>query len=428
MKLFYLIFLVSLSAYSQNYTSFFVGSSNDVSTNPQFGICLMGGASENDAAMQWFLNLADGGDVVVIRTSGSDGYNDYMFNQLGVNLNSVETIRIENANGALDAYVLQKISQAEAIWFAGGDQSEYVSFFKNTDFEDAINTHINVKQYPIGGISSGMAIMGEYYFDALNGTVTSAEALNNPYNSKVSLGVSDFVDVPFLSNTITDTHYDNPDRKGRQSVFLARLQELTGERVYGIGLDEFTAACIDSNGIAHVYGEYPTFNDTAYFVQINCLDNTIPENLSPSQALEWNLNQEAIKAYIVQGNASGSNSFDLNTWESGNGGTWENWWVNQGTLGTQSSNPIDCENLSLTGYESPNIAYYPNPVKDILKLRSNYPMQSISIYDMYGRSIKKKHIHQKYFEIDTKDLQAGTYLLEIELTDIIRKTYKIIVE
>ena len=44
----------------------------------------MGGATENDNAMRWFLNLADGGDVVVLRTSGSDGYNDYMFNQLGV--------------------------------------------------------------------------------------------------------------------------------------------------------------------------------------------------------------------------------------------------------------------------------------------------------------------------------------------------------
>ena len=37
----------------------------------------MGGASENDAAMAWFLERAGGGDVLVLRASGSDGYNDY---------------------------------------------------------------------------------------------------------------------------------------------------------------------------------------------------------------------------------------------------------------------------------------------------------------------------------------------------------------
>lgn len=82
----------------------------------------MGGAIENDNAMQWFLNLADNGDNVVLRTSGADGHNDYMFNQLGANINSVETLRIDQAQGATEAYVLQQVAEAEAIWFAGGNQ------------------------------------------------------------------------------------------------------------------------------------------------------------------------------------------------------------------------------------------------------------------------------------------------------------------
>ena len=35
---------------------------------------MMGGSVENDNAMRWFLERADGGDVLVLRASGSDGY------------------------------------------------------------------------------------------------------------------------------------------------------------------------------------------------------------------------------------------------------------------------------------------------------------------------------------------------------------------
>src|SRR5690606_8926785 len=106
------------------------GSSTDVTTNHQSGICLMGGATESDPAMVWFLNKADGGDVVVLRASGSNGYNNYFYSELGVTINSVTTFVIHNAAGAIDPYVLQKVTNAEAIWFAGGDQFNYVNYFK----------------------------------------------------------------------------------------------------------------------------------------------------------------------------------------------------------------------------------------------------------------------------------------------------------
>jgi hypothetical protein len=51
----------------------------DVTVTVQKGTVLMGGASENDNAMRWFLERAGGGDVLVLRTSGEDGYNDYFF-------------------------------------------------------------------------------------------------------------------------------------------------------------------------------------------------------------------------------------------------------------------------------------------------------------------------------------------------------------
>lgn len=386
----------------------------------------MGGASENDNAMQWFLNLADGGDVVVLRTSGSDGYNDYMFNQLGVSLNSVETLRIDQAQGAIDNYVLQQVSDAEAIWIAGGNQADYVNFFKGNALEDLLNEHINVKQYPIGGISAGMAIMSEFYFDALNGTVTSSEALSNPFDSKISLGTSDFIDADVLSQTITDTHYDDPDRKGRHVAFMARLQAQTGQRVFGIGLDEFTAACIDQNGIAEIYGDFPSFDDYAYFIQINCLDVTTPESLNPNQPLDWNLNQEAIKVYKVAGTSNGTNTFNLNTWESGNGGQWENWWVDQGVFQSQISTPIVCDNLSTAIFEKTNAVLYPNPVRDELNIYSNQTISKIEVHQVNGRLIKAEEADSNAIKVNFNNISNGTYLIKVLFMDRSSDVYKVV--
>jgi cyanophycinase-like exopeptidase len=80
--------------------------------------------------MKWFLERADGGDVVVIRVSGEDGYNDYLYSDLGIEINSVETILFNSADASNDDYVINQIENAEALWIAGGDQWDYVSYWK----------------------------------------------------------------------------------------------------------------------------------------------------------------------------------------------------------------------------------------------------------------------------------------------------------
>ena len=118
--------------FGQNYTSYFTGNTTDIVTNPSGGICIMGGSTEDANAMKWFLKRANGGDILVLRTSGSNGYNDYLYSELGVSVNSVETIVCHNAAASNEPYILQKIQQAEAIWFAGGDQWTYINYWRNT--------------------------------------------------------------------------------------------------------------------------------------------------------------------------------------------------------------------------------------------------------------------------------------------------------
>lgn len=395
--------------FAQNYTSYFTGDIADVSTNPQYGVCLMGGASEHDEAMKWFLQKADGGDVVVLRASGSDGYNDYFFSELGVTINSVETLVILNASGALDPYVLQQVENAEAIWFAGGDQYNYITYFKDNAMETILNNHINIKQAVIGGTSAGMAIMGGYYFDAANGTVTSSQALNNPYHSKVSLGFHDFINIPFLENTITDTHYDDPDRRGRHTAFLARFATDLGSRSFGIACNEYTAVCIDENADVFVYGDYPNYEEFAFFLQTNCVDFQ-PENCTSGNPLTWTGDNDVVRVYKVPGTQTGENYFNIEDWQTGSGGAWEHWYVDEGAITYAYGENPECDPLSISETEKLQVNVYPNPFSEKITIKTNSEI-NIVLYDFFGRIIlNETHFLSKI--LNTHNLSEGIYFIK----------------
>lgn len=435
-RVIYFILLIPFSVYSQNYTSYFTGNSNDIVTSPSGGICLMGGATEDDNAMKWFLQRANGGDVLVLRTSGSNGYNNYLYSTLGIPVNSVETIVCNNAMASYEPYVLQKIQQAEAIWFAGGDQWTYVSFWRNTPVAAYINEAIQTRNVVIGGTSAGMAIQGKFYFTAQFGTITSANALANPYNSSVTVDSASFINNIFFNDLITDTHFDNPDRRGRLVTFLARIQQNYGVNAKAVACDEYTAVCIDPSGIAKVYGGYPTYDDNAYFVQINCeLPVQTPELCVPNSPLTWNLNGQAVKVYRIKGNSTASNSFNLNNWSSGSGGAWLNWSVNNGVFTEQNGNPINCNPTNYEEYLYKNdINVYPNPAKDIIKINfaNNKSSNNLkySVYNSLGQKMQVKIniISEFEDEIFIGNLKNGIYYVVINDNDNILINKSIIKE
>jgi len=300
------------------------GDPADVTTTTTGGTCLMGGGTDVDAAFKWMISKSGGGDFVIIRADNSTGYNSYIYGMGGVN--SVETVIIAKATDANSAVIENKIRGAEALFIAGGDQANYVKLWKNTRVENAINYLISTKHVPVGGTSAGCAILGSSYFAALNGSVTSAEALANPYNSLVTLGHDDFISIPYLQNTITDQHYTQRGREGRLVTFMARMNKDLKKNARGIASDEQTAVCVDENGIAKVYG-----NNNAFFLQIA---TSGPETCVAGLPLTWNQNKQAIKIYRIVGSSAGNGSFDLKNYSSASGGNWLYYYVNNGIFAT----------------------------------------------------------------------------------------------
>lgn len=376
----------------------------------------MGGATEDDEAMKWFLNRANGGDILVLRASGADGYNNYFYSELGVSVNSVETIVFNNASASNEAYIHEKINQAEAIWITGGNQWSYVSYWRNTAIDSLINKAITERNIVIGGTSAGMAIQGSYYFTAENNTITSAAALQNPYNSNLTVSGEAFLQVPFLNHVITDTHYDNPDRRGRHSVFLARILSDDGIQAKGIACDEYTAVCIDENGIARVYGGHPTFDDNAYFIQVNCeIANNIPENCSAGNPLTWSHGGAALKVYNVKGTSTGANTFNLNDWKTGVGGEWLHWSVNNGVFSSASGEAPNCSLSNLISNSTHQITLFPNPALDKVYLQSeDIAISMIQVFNSTGQELMTIAANDAtHIEILVQDLSAGTYFIKI---------------
>lgn len=232
-----------------NLVRYLTGNPGDVSVATSASrMLLMGGGADVDAAFsQW---LSEGGDVVVLRASGADGYNEYLYTDIG-GIDSVETLIVDTRALADDDYVAWTLAHAETIFIAGGDQADYFAYWQNTAVAAAIEAAWQ-RRAAIGGTSAGLAVLGAYAFSAANGTVYSDEALADPYNEYMTLDT--WVALPSLANTITDSHFRERDRMGRLVAFVARLVSSGKAPVYGLGLDEATAIVLDGAGVGRVYG------------------------------------------------------------------------------------------------------------------------------------------------------------------------------
>ena len=85
------------------------------------------------------------------------------------------------------------------------------------------------------------------------------------------------------------------------------------------------------------------------------------------QCLEWNHGGEALKVYEVNGTTNGSNTFDLTTWQTGEGGTWMHWHVVDGTFNESEGTAPACT-ASTSSLGSPNALAYPNPAADHIRI------------------------------------------------------------
>jgi cyanophycinase len=263
---FAVLLVVSIFPAHAKVTRYLTGNAADVSpalAGPAHD--LGGGGTDVDAALQWIIDQVRGCtscstkvDVVILRVTGSNGYNDYIYAMNGVD--SVETLVITKAADANTTAVETTIKNAEVVFYAGGDQCDYTTLFKGSKVETATE-FVYAKGGGVGGTSAGTAILGDFTYNACSGSITSAQALANPYHAYATF-TYDFFHWTNFQNTITDSHFVTRDRMGRLLAFLARqIKDGKATSALGIAVNEVTSVVVDRNGVATVLGDGP-----AYFV------------------------------------------------------------------------------------------------------------------------------------------------------------------
>lgn len=216
------------------------------------GLLLMGGGDWVRPALNWFAAQAGHGHIVILRASGAADMQDE-FSTEADPVRSIETIVFHSRAAASDPRVLRIVRHADGIFLGGGDQSNYVRYWRGTPLNAALDAHVRAGR-PIGGTSAGLAILGAYSYGALDGdSLRSDKALRDPLGPGVTL-VRNFLHLPFLRTVITDSHFAIRERLGRLVVFVARLAFEEGNPdITGLGIDEQAALCIDAHGQGRLY-------------------------------------------------------------------------------------------------------------------------------------------------------------------------------
>jgi hypothetical protein len=203
------------------YQYWIAGNSADAVATPEPGLALIGGGSDGKTRAlvgrqsRWRrLPRADGEQQWI--------YNNYISSVLS--LDSVATLQIPDSTAAGDPFVAARIHEADALFITGGDQSKYVNFWDESPVEDEIYAAL-ARGVPLGGTSAGLAVLGDYDFSAVVDTISSSEALSNPYDPAITL------DGGFLKPRVSGKpagfperhHYGQPlcrDRLGRMVTFI----------------------------------------------------------------------------------------------------------------------------------------------------------------------------------------------------------------
>jgi cyanophycinase len=197
------------------------------------------------------------GNVVILRASGERDNTDRFYHD--GNFAWVEEVLIPPcASRAQVDGVAAIVARADAVFFAGGDQSHYAAW-KGSALIDAVRD-VYARGGIVGGGSAGLAIQGQLGYDSVAAnrlhphdddfTVHSDAALRNPLEGELSF--THLFDWPALDHTITDSHFAARDRFGRLVAFLARVAFVGTRRapLYGLGIDEGSVVLVEPDGTA----------------------------------------------------------------------------------------------------------------------------------------------------------------------------------
>lgn len=141
------------------------------------------------------------------------------------------------------------------------------------------------------------------------------------------------------------------------------------------------------------------------------------QQISSNKDAELTLPQQGLVAYYTfnQGTANGANASETTLEDAldTNDGT-----LNNFLLSSTSSNWVDFSSLTVqTTPKRRMLSYYSNPMGSRLRVESPYKIQSLAIYDLFGREVMTKSPQKQNIWLNTYSLSSGVYMLNVQTAE-----------
>ena len=117
-------------------------------------------------------------------------------------------------------------------------------------------------------------------------------------------------------------------------------------------------------------------------------------NWFPADKAIWMSNKEAIEAHIAAGNTDKIAMLATKTFK---------------------------------GLDKFGFNYYPNPVKNELKLSATNEIKDLTIYNLLGQEVMNRKVNSTNSSVDISSLSRGTYIFKVVIENTVG-TYKIVKE
>ena len=197
-------------------------------------LMIVGGALQDQAIFERFIDLAGGPDapIIVIPTAGGgNDYDQYWRGLLSFKKAGAQNLTVLHTNDPAVADTdefLRPLKAARGVWFSGGRQWRLADAYLNTKVHQVL-WEVLERGGIIGGSSAGATIQGSYL--ARGDTKANTIMMGD---HKVGMG--------FLKNTAIDQHLLKRNRQFDLIEIIKAHPELLG-----IGIDENTAILVNGD-------------------------------------------------------------------------------------------------------------------------------------------------------------------------------------
>jgi cyanophycinase len=195
------------------------------------------------AILEKFVNLIgkENSNIEVVTTASSQGeesFSDYQkaFKELGVN--TIGHLHHEKRADALDQESVERIKNADGVFFSGGDQLKLTSIYGGTELIYQLKQRYIFNGLIIGGTSAGAMAFSTPMIYAGNKKVQQIAG-----EVRITTGLE------FLKDVCIDTHFVDRGRFVRMAQVIA-----TNPTCIGIGIEEDTAIILRNGIEAEVIG------------------------------------------------------------------------------------------------------------------------------------------------------------------------------